>query len=1109
MTPEERLQLITEEQKALRERLARLDASIAVLNAEMRASAPADIPRAQAPASSPIAVSRSTEAPPPLPKFAGGIPLESDVEDDIVPHAAPGIAPPREIPIVVNDEPPAVIAAGEANAAPTGPLPLPPRMPKQTSGDFEMRLGQVWFVRIGVVAILTGLVLGSVYAYKNRIHNAPPIVKVLALFLFSGALTGVGLWLERSRESLRTFGRVLAAGGLAALYYTTYAMHHVDRLRVIESPVVAGVLLLACALGIFIYADRREDVTVASMALVLGYYGTAINVLGWFSVFSNLVLTSGGLWLLWRRAWVSMGVLSLVGCYGGFAFWQYAFPLLTTGQLSPMPYWAGQAFLICCWVLFTAVFVFARAEVIPMVTRSALAAANCGGFFALYMIALVAKTPVGQRENPVAAYMLAWGFILLGLAWVSERYHGEKGKALGETFLACGLVQISVGLAVKLSGYQLGTIFAFQAALLAWFSVKQNRIVARVGAALLAASVLWISAQGLEDRLNAFTYGGTLAITWQQYLAALIQSVMLVMAGWFLRQPQLDTETRKISGLSAYFCILALLIFSFAFVLPVNTWTRLLVLLLVAAALLVTGSRKGLSFRELSLAGSIAALGALPMVLLQVFGYHRLLSADWQFNNITITVTALLMFGLAWLCKRQSWLKIEDVIFPGQFSGEAFLLSASALLSWVLVVLVALNEWWKSPTLLVICGALFLVGKAPVIQMPELALASRLGALVATAAIVIAAMHGAHAAAGPWDVLGALLNTLLLGGAAWLARHRPFMKVSASAVLSDYSLTAFYYSAAAAASFLFIVFLPLEGSWQPAGWIVFCAALVAAGKLAKINLPEISLCAGLAALAMTWVEIDDPQFGRNAELWLLLAFFVHAGASGLPAPGWSGSHARLLTLLRWAAGLQLTFAYVHWWHAHERELFPLATVVLGVLLAAVARWRQSGIAATFALIMLGLGLITFVAGFFGAPYPPQVWGWALPVLAGAGEWLLCHSQVYTEMQRLLLCRLYAVASVAAMWCYITLHVLAGGSYRTMAWAALAMVVFILGFLLKHATYRRCGLAVLALAIGRIVFYDVWQLDTIARFVSFLVIGGVLVALGFFYNRFEELIRKYL
>jgi len=58
-------------------------------------------------------------------------------------------------------------------------------------------------------------------------------------------------------------------------------------------------------------------------------------------------------------------------------------------------------------------------------------------------------------------------------------------------------------------------------------------------------------------------------------------------------------------------------------------------------------------------------------------------------------------------------------------------------------------------------------------------------------------------------------------------------------------------------------------------------------------------------------------------------------------------------------------------------------------------------------------------------------------------------------------------------------------------------------------YRWLGLAILAFALGRIVFFDVWKLETLYRILSFMALGIVLLVLGFIYNKYQEKIKEWL
>ena len=54
-----------------------------------------------------------------------------------------------------------------------------------------------------------------------------------------------------------------------------------------------------------------------------------------------------------------------------------------------------------------------------------------------------------------------------------------------------------------------------------------------------------------------------------------------------------------------------------------------------------------------------------------------------------------------------------------------------------------------------------------------------------------------------------------------------------------------------------------------------------------------------------------------------------------------------------------------------------------------------------------------------------------------------------------------------------------------------------------------GLGVLACALGRVVVFDVWKLETPYRILSFMALGIVLLVLGFIYNKYQEKIKEWL
>jgi uncharacterized membrane protein len=168
----------------------------------------------------------------------------------------------------------------------------------------------------------------------------------------------------------------------------------------------------------------------------------------------------------------------------------------------------------------------------------------------------------------------------------------------------------------------------------------------------------------------------------------------------------------------------------------------------------------------------------------------------------------------------------------------------------------------------------------------------------------------------------------------------------------------------------------------------------------------------------------------------------------------------------------------------ERYWFSLACFGAAILLF----WRRAGEPAA----LLDLAALLLIPASLRrarriAPEMPAAPAWARPIFTGA--------------------------VVASVWLWTTQWALARFEGRrtvlTITWALLAPLVFAAGLGLRERVYRLGGFVILALAVGRIFVIDVWQFETIYRIVSFLVLGAVLLVLGFVYNRFAEPIRKWL
>ena len=84
-----------------------------------------------------------------------------------------------------------------------------------------------------------------------------------------------------------------------------------------------------------------------------------------------------------------------------------------------------------------------------------------------------------------------------------------------------------------------------------------------------------------------------------------------------------------------------------------------------------------------------------------------------------------------------------------------------------------------------------------------------------------------------------------------------------------------------------------------------------------------------------------------------------------------------------------------------------------------------------------------------------------------------------------------------------------GFYLAAAWAVYAAVLLGLGLAVRERVYRLAGFGILAATLIRVTIFDAWRLGVAYRMVSFIVLGAVLMIVGFLYNRYQDKLKEWL
>lgn len=554
--------------------------------------------------------------------------------EPIAPALPPPLPPlPAKLETPVESPPPRV--EKKASPSPHVPLlPLPSAPPPRVDEPLELRVGTFWLARLGIVVLLTGLVFLGNYAYHLIVPVLGPWGKVSFLLMTGLGLAGAGYWMERGKESLQNFGRVLLGGGAAAVYYTIYAAHYVRGLRVIESPLVGGCLLLALAGGIAWVAERKRSESVATIAVLLSYYTAVINPIAGFTLFSSLLLTALAVYFLFRNQWTRLSVLSLFATYGCYQFWWHyrlAQPKLLDG-------WGfGVGFLASYWLLFTAAVLLDKSPPTSPGRRVVFLTFNNFAFFNLS-----AEYFACYWRDGFWMFSLGFGGVLLGFAALAAARRPEE-RSVDGAYFAQGLIAIAAGVAAKFSGPQFAVIYALASAALITGVRRRQGLLCEIAAGLCALGALVLALASIRS-------GGSPVWTAGTPVAA-----VLIFNAWWIKYRRGELREALISGHALGFSWLGLiLVGAVVWQAAPDPWKPAAFALLSVLALA--------AFRVRLAEVGVSAQGFILLAGLLDFGQSMNHAIDPWWSKACVPATALLLLHW-WQSRREdSWKEAANAV---------------------------------------------------------------------------------------------------------------------------------------------------------------------------------------------------------------------------------------------------------------------------------------------------------------------------------------------------------------------------------------------------------------------------------------------------------------
>lgn len=336
----------------------------------------------------------------------------------------------------------------------------------------------------------------------------------------------------------------------------------------------------------------------------------------------------------------------------------------------------------------------------------------------------------------------------------------------------------------------------------------------------------------------------------------------------------------------------------------------------------------------------------------------------------------------------------------------------------------------------------------------------------------------------------------------------------------------------------------------------FLLALVAWYQLRAVAVADAWVVGGLMLLelGLTWKKPSLRTQGYVAFVASFLRmFFVNLNAAGNPG----AVSPRFYTVVP----LGLAFFYAYWRLRQSKEDFLnlerrfaadevccwLGTLTFAALVRfeTGADWVAAGWAAlTLALMavaqrsgkrifleqgsFLALGVLFrtvlhnfYERSYFPAPQWESRWitaGAAIALLGAAlpFAFLVRRREVKTERGGLAAAVQLALSRPEQFLFFIAVGLLTGllgvemrHGIVTLAWGIEGLLVFLLALRIGERSFRLTGLGLLLLCAGKILAVDVWRLDPRDRYLTFIVLGAVLLLVSFLYTRNREALRQYL
>ncbi|MDP2303984.1 MAG: DUF2339 domain-containing protein [Ignavibacteria bacterium] len=274
---------------------------------------------------------------------------------------------------------------------------------KETEDEIELRIGERWFAKIGIVAFLFSVF----FLLILRIENFPQMIQIFAGYLIASIMILISYW---KNEKLGNLANYLLGGGFIILYFSTLRLHFFGTEPLIESLSVLSITLYVICICIIAASVLRHSPYLTALSFTLVFTTALLSDNGIILFSSLLIISSLSAYFSNRYEWDGLLIFSIPLTLLTHLLWFLGNPILNGTININLDYQLTVLFI----PLYSAIYGFGRvksfeseAEEPGLIIKTFLNSALT------YMLFLFILLKLENELNPLFSFGMALLFISL------------------------------------------------------------------------------------------------------------------------------------------------------------------------------------------------------------------------------------------------------------------------------------------------------------------------------------------------------------------------------------------------------------------------------------------------------------------------------------------------------------------------------------------------------------------------------------------------------------------------------------------------------------------------------------------------------------------------